>query len=359
MSTADWQQPAGGIPPGGPGASRRGIWVKLTIVLLILAILAWVILLAADYLKTGQPITDLGPLPKPVADLLYKPSFRYVTSVEGVQSPLGVAIGKDGRVYVTESGGERKVHIFNSLGQEVGAFAPPATEVPDPVPVYAAVSPTTGDVYVSDRGAAAIFTFSADGAFQGAVTPPAGFEDWHPLGLTFDEAGNLYVADVTPEKHRVIVLDPRGQLKLSFGSQGEEDGQFWYPNGVAVDSQGRIFVADSNNGRMQAFDMDGQFLFKISRGMSPGDLSMPRGIAVDSEGRLLIADTSRGAVQAYEISKSAGSDPQSAPVKFLGSFSGSGASGSFLQFPNGLALDGHGNIYVADRVNNRVQVWKY
>ncbi len=358
MSTADWQQPAG-IPPSSSGAPRRGIWVKLAIFLIILAILAWVILLATDYFKTGQPITDLGPLPNPVADLLNKPSFRYVTSVEGVQSPLGVAIGKDGRVYVTESSGERKVHIFNSLGQEVGAFAPPATEVPDPVPVYAAVSPITGDVYVSDRGAAAIFTFTADGAFQGAVTPPAGFEGWHPLGLTFDEAGNLYVADVTPEKHRVIVLDPQRQLKLSFGSQGEKDGQFWYPNGVAVDSQGRIFVADSNNGRMQAFDKDGQFLFKISRGMSAGDLSMPRGIAIDSENRLLIADTSRGAVQAYEISDSAGFDPGSAPVKFLGAFSGSEGTGIYLGFPNGLALDGHGNVYVADRANNRVQVWKY
>jgi DNA-binding beta-propeller fold protein YncE len=317
----------------------------------------WVLLLSAQYCSTGKPLGQLPGVPPPLAGLLNTPSFQYEASIDGLQNPMGVAVGQDGRVYVTESGGARKIHIYNSLGQEQGSFAPPATAAPDSVPVYVAVSPNS-NVYVSDRGADAIFIFSPDGAFQGQLTPPAGLEGWHPLGLTFDPAGNLYIADVTPEKHRVIVLDPAGALKLSFGSQGEEDGQFWYPNGIAVDSQGRIYVADSNNGRVQAFDKDGTLLFKINRGMGSGDLSMPRGIAVDSDNRLLVADTSRGAVQVYGISGSADSDPQNA-LKFLGSFSGGASTETFLQFPNGLALDGQGDVYVTDRSNNRVQEWKY
>ncbi len=361
MSTTDWQQqPGGGLPSGGgpSGASRLPNWVKLIVSLALLMALGWVLLLSAQYCRTKQPLSQLPIVPPPVSDLFGKISFQYVDSIDGLQTPMGVAVGPDGRIYVSETGGERMIHIYNSLWQEVGSFAPPDTVAASRVPVYVAVSPK-GDVYVSDRGAATIFVFSPDGAPQGQVTAPVGFEDWHPLALTFDEAGNLYVADVTPEKHRLIVLDPDGKLKLSFGSQGEEEGQFWYPNGIAVDSEGRIYVADSNNGRMQAFDKDGKFLFKIGRGMSAGDLSMPRGIAVDSENRLLIADTSRGAVQAYQISKSAGSDPESAPLKFLGAFTGSVGGGIFFQFPNGLALDGEGQIYVADRANNRVQVWKY
>jgi sugar lactone lactonase YvrE len=109
---------------------------------------------------------------------------------------------------------------------------------------------------------------------------------------------------------------------------------------------------------MQAFDKDGKLLFKINRGMGAGDLSMPRGIAVDGDNRLLIADTSIGAVQVYGISASAGSDPQKAPLEFLGSFADAG-SGTPLQFPNGLALDGQGKVYVTDRTNNRVQEWQY
>jgi DNA-binding beta-propeller fold protein YncE len=289
---------------------------------------------------------------------------------------MGVAVSQDGKVYVTEVGGERMIHIYNSRGQEVGSFAPPDTEAAGRVPIYVAVSPE-GDVYVSDRDTATIFVFSSDGTAKGKVTPPAGFEDWHPLALAFDKTGNLYVSDVTPDKHRLIVLDPTPDstvevdptlahalpegsiLKLSFGTQGEKDGQFWFPNGIAVDSQGRIYVSDSNNGRMQAFDKSGKFLFKISRGMSRGDLSIPRGIAVDEDGRLLIVDTYRGAVQAYEISKSAGSDSEGAPVKFAGAFSESPGDGVFFLYPNGLALDGKNQIYVADRANNRVQIWKY
>ena len=59
----------------------------------------------------------------------------------------------------------------------------------DRVPVYVAVNPE-GDVYVSDRGAAAIFIFSPDGKPKGKVAPPKGFEDWHPLGLAFDGDGD-------------------------------------------------------------------------------------------------------------------------------------------------------------------------
>lgn len=359
MSSADWSQPGPGLPGGGSPRSRGWpTWLKLFILLAILLSLAWVILLTAQYFRTKQPIPQLPGVPEPIAGLFSAEDFEYVASIDGLVNPMGVAVGQDGRIYVTETGGERKIHVYNSLLQEVGSFAPPESETPSRVPVYVAINPD-GNVYVTDRGAAAIFIFSPDGTPQGKVTPPAGYEDWHPLGLTFDQEGNLYVADVTPEKHRIIVLDPQGNLKLTFGSQGEGQGQFWYPNGIAVDSQGRIFVADSNNGRMQAFDKDGKFLFSINRGMSNGDLSMPRGIAIDSEGRLLIADTSRGGVQAYEVSGDSAGDKKKAPVRFVGGFSGDPGTGTFFQFPNGLALDGKGKLYVTDRANNRVQVWKY
>jgi len=359
MRSTDWGPPAPGYPGGGaPEEQRWPNWLKLLLLLILLLALGWVLLLSFQYLRTGKPIGDLPIVPPPVSDLFDKVSFNYVATIDGLNTPMGVAVGPDGRIYVTEAGGEREIRIYDSLWQQVGSFAPPDTEPGTRVPVYVAVSPV-GDVYVSDRNAATIFVFSADGEPKGQVTAPAGFEDWHPLGLTFDKTGNLYISDVTPEKHRILILDPDGNLTLNFGSQGEADGQFWYPNGIAVDSDGNIYVADSNNGRMQAFDKDGNYLFKISRGMAPGDLSMPRGIAIDSKDRLLIADTSRGAVQAYSITGLEDGDPGKTPVKLVGSFSGDPGTGSFLTFPNGMAIDGQGKIYVTDRSNNRVQIWKY
>lgn len=358
MSSTEWGQAGPGYPGGGQQKSRVPGWAKLAILLLLLIALGWVLLLTIEYLRTGKPLGDLPGVPEPVVGLFDRPSFEFVKTIDGLNTPMGVAVGRDGKIYVTETGGERMIRVFDRRWNEVGAFAPPNTEPGTRVPVYLAVNPE-GDVYVSDRDSATIFIFTSDGEPKGQVTAPAGFEDWHPLGLAFDSEGNLYVADVTPDKHRILVLDPAGALKFEFGSQGEADGQFWYPNGIAIDSQGRIFVADSNNGRMQAFDKEGNFLFKIIRGMSPGDLSMPRGIAIDSEGRLLIADTSRGAVQVYRISETAGSPEDTEPFKFIGSFYGSTGDGVYFQFPNGLDIDDLGKVYIADRANHRVQIWEY
>ncbi len=350
MSTTEWPQPGGGIlQPGEPeGGARRRRRIKLLIVLMLLAGLAWVIMLGVQYFLTKQSITELPGMP-PVVGVSKKPEANYSGSLYGVQRPLGVAVGADGSVYVTESGGERKVHVFNQAGQEILSFAPPGTQTLSRVPVYVAVSPK-GGVYVSDRDAATIYIFSPDGALQGTVASPVA-GGWAPLGLSFDKKGNLYVTDVTPDNHRILVLDPEGKLLRQFGKEGKADGEFWFPNGVAIDKQGRIYVSDSNNGRVQIFDSAGNLLYKISRGMGRGDLSLPRGIGLDDDNRLFVVDTSAQEVKVYDVSKL----PK---LKLLSTFGEEGSSEGTFEFPNGLALDGAGRIYVTDRENNRVQIWR-
>ncbi len=346
MNTADFQQPGSNLPGRTSGVRE---WMKLVIALVFVLALAWVALLATQYFLTGKPIGDLPGVPPPVANLLERPP-RYVNSFYGVQRPLGVAVAPDGKIYVTESGGERKVHVFNSSGKEISSFAPPDTEAPSRSPMYVAVSPQ-GQIYVSDRDAAAIDIFAPDGSMQGKVASPLAEDDpWHPLGIAFDQSGNLYVTDVTPERHRLLVLDAEGKLKMQIGKQGNAAGDFWFPNAVAVGEEGQIYVSDSNNGRVQAFDSAGNFLWAIGRGMAKGDLALPRGIGLDEENRLFVVDTSRQGVQVYDLSKK--------KPKFLYALGGEEGGGGFL-FPNGLALDGSGRIYVTDRENNRVQIWGY
>src|SRR3972149_5319938 len=185
--SVDWQQADGGFPPGSSpsGAQGRPSWVKRGIFLMILIALGWVLLLIAQYCLTGDRISQLPGVPGPVAEL-FRPSFEYVDSINGLQNPMGVAVGQDGRVYVTETGGERMIHVYNSLRQEGGSFAPPDTQAAGRGAVYGAVRPN-GDVYVSDRGASAICCCSPDRVAEGCPPPPKVLEDCQPLGLTFDE----------------------------------------------------------------------------------------------------------------------------------------------------------------------------
>jgi DNA-binding beta-propeller fold protein YncE len=320
--------------------------MKLLIILVLLVGLGWVLWLGVQYFLTKQSITQLTGLP-PIAGL-FENQPRYLGSLEGVERPLGVAISSDGKVYVSESAGERMVRVFNPDGDEISALAPPGTEVASRVPLYVAISPED-EIYVSDRFNKAIYIWAADGSFVGTFQPqsvPAG--DWHPMGLAFDRQGNFYVTDVTPDKHRVLVFDSSGALKLQFGKEGKEQGDFWYPNGIAVDGDGRIYVADGNNGRLQVFDAQGGLLYLVARGFASGDLAMPRGVALDGDDRLLVADTSAHTVKVYDIS---GDRPE-----FIRDIGESGTGNGQFRYPNGLAL-ADGKVYVTDRENGRVSIW--
>lgn len=347
MSSTDWPQQG---PPGPPpGRIRLPYPLKLALTVCILAALGWLILTATQYCRSGKPLSELPSVPGPVAGMFNTPA-QFAGALEGVQRPLGVAVAPDGKIYVSESAGERKVHVFDKSGSELFAFAPPGEDPTSRVPLYVAVSPS-GQVYVSDRHAQTINVYSASGELVSAFEPegvPA--EQWHPMGLAFDQEGNLYVTDVSDGQHRVMVFDPQGKLRLQFGSEGVEKGQFWYPNGIAVDKKGRIYVADSNNGRVQVFDKDGNLLYVIPRGYAAGDLAMPRGLALDDKGHLFVADTTAHVVKVYDVS---GDRPS-----YVTDFGGPGRGDGEFRFPNGVAVVDN-QIYVTDRENGRVQIWTY
>lgn len=328
-------------PPAGGHSRRR--WLKGAVALLLLLAVAWVSVIAAQYLRTGKPIADIPVVPQPIAKIVLEPP-RFASVVDGVSAPIGVATAADGTAYTTESEGSRVIRAFDSTGAALGTFALPAVEGVTRVPAYVAVSPK-GEVLVSDRGAGDVSRFSRDGQFLGTVPVPDG--GWHPLGLAFDPAGNLYVTDVTPDHHKVVVLGPDYQVRTAVG-----EGQLFFPNSLAVDGNGRIWVADSNNGRVLAFDGSGAVVATISRSDAKSDLGMPRGMAIDPERKwLFVVDTTAHDVKVYDIG---GTSP-----KYLYTLGqGEDAPAGGFAFPNGIAFD-HGRLVITDRANDRLQVWKY
>jgi len=345
--TAGEASPEAGAPVPTPDAEQddSGRNRRLILLLLLAAVVALMTFLGW-YLIFRKPVSEL-PLPGITAE----PVPHYAYSIYDVVAPTGVAVSADGsRIYATQSEGDRQVVAFDGAGTQVASLKPPATGSGNHVPVYVAINPVSGEVYVSDRPAAAIYVYSAAGSYLRVFDPGPALKGWSPLGLAFDTKGDLFVTNVGSPFQAVHQFAPDGTFVRTFG----KDGQFSFPNGVAVDPAGNVYIADSNNGRLVVFDGQGNELGAIHRGVKVGDLGLPRGAAIDDASRVYVADVTGQSVQVYQALATGEHSP-----KYVGRFGEEGSADGSFRMPNAVAVDGRSRVYVADWRNNRIQVWTY
>lgn len=138
---------------------------------------------------------------------------------------------------------------------------------------------------------------------------------------------------------------------MQFGASGQENAEFLFPNSAMADSQGRIFISDGNNARISVWDQQGSFLFNFASGSEESSVGLPRGLYIDHKDRLYVVDAIGQDIKVYDVS--------AREPNFLFVFGDFGAEDGLFNFPNDISLDMTGRIYVADRENNRVQVWSY
>lgn len=317
---------------------------RLLLLLLLFGLLAVLLGLLLWYLLFRQPI----PFPPiPVAPQMP----GYTTSIYGADRPTGVAVSSTGdRIYVTETEGAQVTRLFDAGGTELATLEPPASTGTEHVPVYVAIDPLTEEVYVTDRPMGTIYVYNRDGVFQREFRPPAELEGWQPLGVAFDPTGRLFVTDLAGPKQQVAIIDRTGALVRQFGATENLN----FPNGISIDGAGNAYVTDSNNGRLLVYDPAGTLVAQVGRGVGVGNLGLPRGVAIDARGRVYVIDTSGQGVFVYDVLKA---DQQR--LDYLGSFGVQGIEDGAFEYPTGGAVDGRGRVYVADTINDRVQVWSY
>lgn len=391
-----------GLVSSGAGLSleekkRRRLFAALA---LLVVLLLSVSLLFYRYLKQPAPLPELLPLQ---VGINYAP--HYLFSIYGLDKPVGVALSPQGdRIYVTETGGERLVKVFNREGELLGFFAPPRTQAGDRSPVYLAVD-SSGRVLVTDRLQHVVFAYDSEGNYLDTLLSPdltlseyvsthiAGFEPgdamaynlfeqvvyyrpngkseqmlappspmaWSPLGVRVDRWGNLLLTDVFGDRHAIRQI-PGDALaayswqdfepaQIVFGSSGGGGSELSFPNAAVVDSLDRVYVTDGNNGCVSVWDRSGELLFSFGQGAGDAALSLPRGAAMDARDRLHVVDAVQQSVKVYDVS--------GADAEFLFAFGDWGAGDGQFDYPNDIALDTTGRLYIADRENDRIQVWSY
>jgi len=152
-----------------------------------------------------------------------------------------------------------------------------------------------------------------------------------PEGVTFDPKNKRILVTDSPS-NKVLVYDLAGNYRFSFGSGGEDEGEFDNPVGLTVDQQANIYVADRDNHRVQIFDKDFNFISEFGTlGEDFGELNSPYDVAVLSNGDVIVSDTN-GRLSKF--------DPDGDFIEAIGE--------TYLSNPLGLFVDSEDNILVAD-----------
>ena len=179
-------------------------------------------------------------------------------------------------------------------------------------------------------------TFVIGGVVEGAMM-------W-PVAVVVGPDGNLYISDEA--LHSVHIFSVDGAFLGAWGRQGSGDGQFDRPSGIAFDPEGNLVVADALNGRLQRYTSGGRYLGGwAGPGTGDGQLQMPWGVAVDKAGSVYVADWGNDRIQKFD-----------AGGMHLATFGSSGHGDGQFTRPSSVDTDDDGNIYVADWGNERVQV---
>jgi sugar lactone lactonase YvrE len=246
---------------------------------------------------------------------------------------------------------------------------------------------TAGNVFIADTfnnvvrkidaASGNVSTIAGNGTagFSGDGGPATAASLNQPYAVAIDGAGNLFIADTVNNVVRKIdamtgnisTVAGNGSFGLSGDGGPATAASFNLPYGLAIDKAGNLFIADTFNNNIRKVDaMTGNISTVAGNGqfgpLKDGDggpataasLNLPFGVAVDKDGNLFIADTFNSAIRKV--------DATTAIITTIAGNNGPGfggdngpATAATLDQPNDIAIDGAGNLFIADTINNVVR----
>jgi len=278
----------------------------------------------------------------------------YQTDADHFFHPSDVAVAPNGSLYIGECDGRRltKRTAAGALQWSIGA---PGLWRGDNTG-FGCVSgldlDSAGRVYATDTGNNRVQIFTADGGYVVTLggtwgQGPYGFNS--PNDVAIGPGDTIYVADTG--NCRVQVFNSSRQYVATIGETGvcgSTNARFWEPRSVDVDAAGNIYVVDIYNQRVQVFDASRHYVSTIGEtgvvGDDFGHLNYPTGVAVGAGGRTFVTNGWGERIHVYDETGA-----------YLTTIGGWGQRDGQMRDARGMALDGAGNLYVAEYENHRVQ----
>jgi sugar lactone lactonase YvrE len=331
----------------------------------------------------------------------------------GLHSPQDVAIDSSGNVWVVDTNDNRILKYDGPVSSMTTNQAPSVVlGQPNVISVISnngGISDRTlnlpqtiaidssGNLWVADTGNNRVLKYTGPdnsittGQAASLVLGQAGFGTGlpgttattlnSPEGIAIDSLGNVYVGDrvnnrvlqyLSPISNGQAASHVLGQAGFGTGLPGTTATTLNSPEGIVIDSSGNVFVADFFNNRVLQYTgpassisngqaaslVLGQATFTTNTaGTTSTTLSNPRCMAFDPSGNLWVADGTNNRVLKYASPISTGQAASlvlGQPNLTTGTINTGGLSASSFKFPQGIAFDPSGNLWVVDRNDHRV-----
>jgi sugar lactone lactonase YvrE len=211
---------------------------------------------------------------------------------------------------------------------------------------YGMAVDSKGNLYVADQKVGAIFIFNTETRDVELIKNKTHGHFVRIIGLAMDDNDRLFVSD--PGLRHVLVFNPKHEAEDVITDGLVE------PGGLAIDTENRLlYVADVEQDQILVYDAD---TLKLKRRIgtgghkheltTPGDFARPGGLAVDQEGNLYVADSLNNRVEVFD-----------GDGKFISTFGKAGDGPGYFARPKGVAIDSDDHIWVVDGMQDRVQVF--
>jgi sugar lactone lactonase YvrE len=313
-------------------------------------------------------VQKLGINSPPVGLLVYQidgtKGIYHYNSLRWLNLTYGISSDDEGFLYgdVITIAGHLLGGDYDANGLEAAFFSPAGVALD-----------LSGNLYIAEIVNNKIRKLSPDGqvtTFAGSGTPGstdgnadvASFN--YPVGVVVDNSGNVYVADRDNNKIRKITPGGIVSTLAGTGSYGSDDGAgeiatFYNPSGIAVDNSGYVYVADLYNNKIRKISPSGEVTTLAGNGMigsddGPGNTATfkyPTGVTVDNSGNVYVADRDNQKIRKIT---SAGLVSTLAGTGDIGSKDGNGTTATF-SMPTGISIDAFGFLYVLDQTSNKMR----
>ena len=306
-----------------------------------------------------------------------------------LNSPAGLTVDGSGNLYIADQNNHRirKVSAGGTIatvaGDGIGIYngdggAATTTSLYSPSGV---MIDGMGNLYIADAlnhrvrkvaTSGIITTVAGNGTvnYGGDGGPATTASLYNPVGVAFDGTGNFYIAD--QQNHRIrkvatsgIITTVAGNGLFTYGGDGgaATAANLANPSGVAVDGTGNLYIADALNQRIRKVATNGIITTVAGNGTigfsgdggtaTAASLNNPVGIAVDAAGNLYIADSQNNRIRQVTTSGIISTVAGTGTTGYGGD--GGAATAASFNYTAGVALDGNGNLYIADQGNHRIR----